>query len=371
MIEEISFEKYRGFQQFRMERLSPVNLIVGRNNCGKTSALEAVQLMVSGGDPGVLAQIAWQRGEVVLSHDDNDRTRRDASPDISHFFHGHNFGPGVYFCIATKNGVGKLTVHISLPEEKEIQKRLFEEFGDVSPAYAVVFEGASHRLAKEGNALPVTEDGAFLVDRLYRFARRPGSTPDATPTVQFITPDSLEPRSMSDMWDRVLVEGKEEIVIKAMRILEDDLTDIFFLSGQRAVRSGGRGGVLLGFKGTKRRIPMGSHGEGMRRLLALSLSLSQAAGGVLLVDEIDTGLHWSTMADMWQMVVSSAVDTNTQVFATTHSLDCLRGLASLCEDHKGLAEHVSVHKIDRELEEAVVFDVSQIEIAVSQEIEVR
>lgn len=143
------------------------------------------------------------------------------------------------------------------------------------------------------------------------------------------------------------------------------------MSGERATRFGGRGGILLGFQGTKRRLPMGSHGDGMRRLLALSLSLTQTAGGVLLVDEIDTGLHWSIMADMWRMVVSSAIETNTQVFATTHSLDCLRGLASLCENHKELSEHVSVHKIDRELEEAVAFDAAQIEIAVSQEIEVR
>ena len=56
----------------------------------------------------------------------------------------------------------------------------------------------------------------------------------------------------------------------------------------------------------------------MRRLLALAISLIQAKGGYLIVDEIDTGFHYSIMARMWELVVRTAQDSNIQVFAATH-----------------------------------------------------
>ena len=57
----------------------------------------------------------------------------------------------------------------------------------------------------------------------------------------------------------------------------------------------------------------------MRRLLALSLSLIRTEQGILLVDEIDTGLHWTVMEEMWRLVVETARRSSVQVFATTHS----------------------------------------------------
>jgi AAA15 family ATPase/GTPase len=133
----------------------------------------------------------------------------------------------------------------------------------------------------------------------------------------------------------------------------------------------GRGGVLVSQKGSKRRVPLGSMGEGMRRILALAISLSQSRRGFLLVDEIDTGLHWSVMAKMWALVMRTARDLNVQVFATTHSLDCLRGLKDAVDDQADLRKHVRVHKVDVALREAITFSADDLSIAIDQEIEVR
>lgn len=66
MLSTIELEGYRGFKRYRLKGLSRVNLLVGKNNCGKTSILEAVHLLASGADPAVLASTAWQRGEVMV-----------------------------------------------------------------------------------------------------------------------------------------------------------------------------------------------------------------------------------------------------------------------------------------------------------------
>ena len=109
----------------------------------------------------------------------------------------------------------------------------------------------------------------------------------------------------------------------------------------------------------------------MRRLLALSLSLIRAEHGVLLIDEIDTGLHYSVMGQMWHLVTEAARRANVQVFATTHSQDCVRGLAWLCESFPGLRNEVSLQKIHSDLEEAVALDGEHVVLAVDQGMEVR
>ena len=228
---------------------------------------------------------------------------------------------------------------------------------------------------KGARNLPLTESGALLTSRiplraLRRSATGPAGAPDIpTVPVELVTPDSLDPDRMRVLWDRVLTEDRESEVVDAMKLLDSDLKSIRFLTSD-GLRSD-RAGVLLGFEGGGRRVPLGSHGDGMRRLLALSLALTQTAHGVLLVDEIDTGLHWTVMEDMWRLVVDTARKFSVQVFATTHSLDCIRGLAALVESCPDVAGEVSIQKIERALHKAVRFADDDIPAIVEQNIEVR
>ena len=79
MLGHLKLCKYRGFESYELADLARVNLLVGKNNCGKTSILEAVHFLVSKGDPSVLVQAAQRRGEI---------SRKGEGPNISHFFLG-------------------------------------------------------------------------------------------------------------------------------------------------------------------------------------------------------------------------------------------------------------------------------------------
>lgn len=103
----------------------------------------------------------------------------------------------------------------------------------------------------------------------------------------------------------------------------------------------------------------------------MALGLATTKGGVLLIDEVDTGLHYSVLGDVWLLIVEAAKRYNIQVFLTTHSLDCIRALGWLCEEREDLASEVSIQKIERALKKSVAFDGEQIQIAVEQDIEVR
>jgi len=82
--------------------------------------------------------------------------------------------------------------------------------------------------------------------------------------------------------------------------------------------------VIHGDVGLARLIPVPFLGEGMRRVLAMVLALANAAGGVLLIDEVENGIHHSVMKDVWRVIAQAAEQHGVQVFATTHSYECIQ-----------------------------------------------
>ena len=317
----------------------------------------------------MLEQSAARRGEVNLLEEMDVPYRRESIPDISHLFFGHSFGSGVHFRLSSDSDIGSLSIDIiDLDDSTDEQRSLFEDEMGSTPVLGLRITRNSH---DELPVFPIAEDGSLSYLRSPRSRRWWINNNPETPTIQFLTPDSLYPDSMRDMWDKVLIGVRESDVIDAMRILEKDLDSIHFLTGSSSRRLSGKAGVLVGFRGSGQRVPLGSHGDGMRRLLALSLSLIQTTNGFLLIDEIDTGLHWTIMEEMWRLIVNTAQQSNVQVFATTHSYDCIQGLASLVESCPEFASEVSIQKIDRTLERAVSLDAERIRIAVAQDIEIR
>ena len=109
----------------------------------------------------------------------------------------------------------------------------------------------------------------------------------------------------------------------------------------------------------------------MTRLLELAIRMASCRGGVLLIDEIDTGLYHEVLPNMWEMVILDAVAHGTQAFATTHSLDCIRALDDVCRRHVELGEHISVQKMVPGLEHSVAFDAGELHEVVEVGAEIR
>lgn len=365
MIRNLKLEDYRSFKSYELRDLARVNLLVGRNNCGKTSVLEAVHFLASGGNPYVLRQIAGHRGE-LNPHGDPDRThtrRWHRTTDASRFFFGHRFDPGARFRILANDVEWvRMNVENEQGDLRSVQRPLFDEEADDVELLAVRIEGNGTR---DDVVLPATTSGSLHLDP--RSMRTTASDSPSRAPVSFVSAVSLSIEDMRRMWDHLLLEGREQEVVDALKLVENDLESVHFLSANGY----GRSNIVLGHQSGIRRTPIGSHGDGTRRLLALALSLTQLSGGVLLVDEIDTGLHWTVLEHLWKLVVEQAAQANIQVFATTHSCDCIDGLASFVASHPEHASQVSVQKVERRLDRSVGFDGADIENAVKHNLDLR
>ncbi len=155
-------------------------------------------------------------------------------------------------------------------------------------------------------------------------------------------------------------------MVTAIQIVEPDIERIAFVGEGRIARS-----IFLKPAGTEQRIPLGSMGDGLRRLLVLALHLVSAKGGYLLVDEIDTGLHHTVMVDLWKLVIETARRLGVQVLATTHSLDCVRTLAWVQEKNQDLASEVTLHRVERGLPSTVRYTMDELAVAAEHHLEVR
>ena len=363
MLKSLALRGFRAFESYELAELATVNLLVGKNNCGKTSLLEAVELLASNGHLSVFSEVARRRGEVVVHR---SRYRANAS----HLFFGHTCEPGVCFKLSSDDGRELSATILSLDEVGEdadlwetrrnsARRRELDEDEETEPAFGLrIALGAEEEVV----ALPMAEDGTILHDWRRPLVRNGLSLSPA----RFLGLESFASERMGDAWDRVLADGLEDEIAEDMRLLVPEIDSIHFLTGRP-----GPGGILVGLRDGGGRMPIGSYGDGLRRLLALRLALVYATDGYLLIDEIDAGLHWTVIEDVWRLLVEVAGRCNVQIFATTHSHDCVRGLGTLVKSRPGLAEKVSLQKVHADLDHAVPLRGEQIGTAVEQEIEVR
>jgi AAA15 family ATPase/GTPase len=70
-------------------------------------------------------------------------------------------------------------------------------------------------------------------------------------------------------------------------------------------------------------------GDGIFRLLTIALAIPEARNGEVLIDEIENGLYYSVMSDVWESLAKLAEIFNAQLFATTHSEECIRAAAEV------------------------------------------
>lgn len=174
---------------------------------------------------------------------------------------------------------------------------------------------------------------------------------------------------MLELFEKVVLTPEEDLVLEALRIIEPTIERIAPVSSEEYPGSRNRFAVRLSDR--DQRVPIGSMGDGTWRMLGLALALVDARDGFLLVDEIDTGFHFSTMSNMWKLIWESAKKLNVQVFATTHNSDCWTSLATIANDENPSEDGITIHRIEKGKSHSIVFTEQQIVIAAERGIEVR
>ena len=87
-------------------------------------------------------------------------------------------------------------------------------------------------------------------------------------------------------------------------------------------------------------------GDGMTHILNMIIALLGCENGILLLDEAESGLHYTTQNKLWKLIFELSEKYHVQVFATTHSNDCINAFRKNNLVQRGLIyrlEHVKQH----------------------------
>jgi AAA15 family ATPase/GTPase len=354
MLRSLRIENFRCFPTFELQQLGRINLLVGTSNSGKTSILEAIQLLTSQSNLESLREVMIGRGEYLLS----DERGRDRELDIRHLFYGREIDVGSQLSISGSDGHNEEKITLSV--ERSEQLSLFEDLREL----AIQWLGQENESIK----LPLSPQAGLPLDSVRR-NRRDFKNPEAR--TQFVTSSSLTADKTIELFDRVVLTPEENLVTEALQTIEPSIERIATISSEKYRYPESRSGFVVRLANEDRRIPIGSMGDGIWRILGLTLALVNAKNGVLLVDEIDTGFHFSTMSDMWKLIRETAKRLNVQVFATTHNSDCWTSLAAIASTEASSEQEITIQRIEKGKTSSVVFTERQAVIAAERGIEVR
>ncbi|MEC4816473.1 MAG: AAA family ATPase, partial [Scytonema sp. PMC 1069.18] len=148
-------------------------------------------------------------------------------------------------------------------------------------------------------------------------------------TWQVVSADNIPNRKVAALWDLTSLTNLESEVISTLALIDNRVSGVAFVEDISKGRSGGDNRIpLVKMEGIDEPLPLKSMGDGMTRLFHIIVALVNARNGLLLVDEFENGLHWSIQPRVWDIVFQLSERLNVQVFATTHSRDCIKGFDS-------------------------------------------
>jgi AAA15 family ATPase/GTPase len=333
-IKNLTIHKFRGLRDLNLQNLGRINLLVGINNSGKTSVLEAISTYCCPLDP--LEWLNTARGREIKS------SRKPKLDALKWLFPHHNNQNEIidfYQGETHLSGDGSFPVKESRAIYQEIEgvgesEYLEDEFNfsedELELENTPIKRGASIELKAhlndELNDLNSEPDRieTFQVWEHRRFFQKNRNHPRLP--VSTVTPFShrIESLQVELLSEATLHRFKSE-VIKLIQTIDSGIIDL-----QNLPRPGVSSIVYIDHKQLGI-APLSAFGDGVRRLLFIALTLAKIRGGILLIDELETAIHTEALQESFSWLVQWCREMDVQLFATTHSLEAIDALLAATE----------------------------------------
>lgn len=360
MYQSFKVSNFRCFRELTVADVERVNLIAGVNNVGKTALLEALFIHAGAYNPELTIRINAFRGIKILTVElgqwvetpwDSLFNEFDISKTVE--FVGDNK--------ATDRRILRLRV---VRQAQELAK--IDEYVSQSPK-----EPESVRLSSEAAHVLELEckEGKKLSKHYMIFDHkgwkiRPIPPPPPFRGIFLPARVPLPRREDAQRFGKLETIKKQDVVLKVLKVIEPRLRGLtLVLVGDVP--------IIHGDIGIDRLIPLPLMGAGMVRLAGLVLAIGDAQNGVVLIDEVENGLHHSVLPKVWRAIGEAARHFNTQIFAATHSLECIVAA------HKAFVESklydFRLHRLERTKDtiRAVTYDQEALSSAIETGLEVR
>lgn len=305
MIESLKIKNFKNLDGLEIPHLSQINLISGQNNVGKSTLLEAIAIYTN---PSQIIEILRERDEFPLYKEENETERINQNTNaFSSLFTDR------------KDEVSENNII----EISDKENTLSIQFSYYSPKTDIEYIKKVITITRQNKTASILH----LNSPIDSLNQRLGIDNDSNIIIKLNT-EPISTEYIANFFDNIALTEKEDNVIGALQIIEPNLNKLAFIAeSQYRFRR-----PIVTLKGSNRRFPLKSMGDGINHILSIILALVNCENGYLLIDEIDNGLHYSVQENLWRVIFDLAKKLNIQVFATTHSNDCINSFTEVLKE---------------------------------------
>lgn len=333
---ELNVKAFRGINNLHVKDLKDINIIVGDNNVGKTSILEAIQLfrdysfynvlkIING--RGKRLQSSLFQGFLNVFPKNQEQLEIEVDATIKEKIYKFNLSG---MAVMTLLDIEDLPDSYSLRRKKEEYERADKQLlsTEVMQFNGVITAGGmmTNLFNEEKHPIvynPYSRPGEYIKDRSF-FLK-----------IVYLSPIDY---MLNDVFNAIIKNDKyKEICLKVLQIFDDDIDDIFYLKEDNRplpseyIRSKKNGNL-----------PLTSYGDGIKKILSIANGIAQAHNGILLIDELENAIHAKYYDEIFNFIIKAVKQFNVQLFITTHSIEALDGLLSTQNYEQNNEEMISV-----------------------------
>lgn len=311
-IMSIEINQFRGIKQLTVSDLSKINLLVGDNNSGKTTFLEAIQLLFSESQLSSVKKIIKQR--TVLNVNDNsfyasfikmfNAKQQEGFLDLDIYAESSN-GPIEFEIRGCEKAIsGEEALQISTMSQR--QKSYYKKTPTYIPETVKLFAGSI-----------ISQNGKKPIEKDIRFTSLDNAIVGAITKneVQYI------PSFGHLRYDLLqnIVDNPEykKLAISILKQFDNTIVDICYTKAD----DGSYLETIITDDGVN--MPFSVYGDGIKKMLYILNKLFDATDSILLIDEIETGLHKKYYEKLFPVVFELAKKLNVQLFIATHSMEAI------------------------------------------------
>jgi len=364
MIKSLHISGFKLFREMTLPKLGRLNLFVGENNTGKSCLLEAIGLYAGRTPVTDILETASRRSTGKVRPWVKEGISEESSSLRHPVFDLFRWaGPRVKAPII----IGQLGDSAPFRVEVQFQQRITDDQGVIRfvPVTSTSVLGAEdsevvlpvYRGDKQVALVTRNSVRRYTVQQRDRIGDTEKLLNDDAVAVAYLTADGFSDDKAAFLWDALVQSPGQELVLDWLRMLDPKIEDLAYI-GDEGI---GRTRTALLKMEREGRIPLRSMGDGFTRLLHVGLAMASASQGILLIDEFENGLHWKIQEQLWNVLSEAAQKFNVQIFATTHSRDCIEGLTTA---GRALGRSgAMIYRLERKGEDVFATDLPLINVA--------
>ncbi len=290
-IENLKISNFKCFKELEVSNIGRVNLIGGKNNVGKTAFLEVVELFSSSDKPFDLISV-------------------------------------IYKIVKRRQSLNQFNQPIGIELDFVYDKTKELEVSSLSKVCKLKFETVS--IKEINNALPTEAIQAFLNKEFAQIQlEHIGhiTSPIHNYTL-FISSSKIQEQDIAVYFGSLTELSLESFLNNSLSLFDENILELKTIPTKDGIV------LKLKLKNNKSLVLLSSLGEGINRYIAILCAIWASKDSVLLIDEIENGIHYTNYKKLWQIIFQASVDANCQIFITTHSKECISAFNEVQLDNK-------------------------------------